>query len=376
MKKINEKLQDFLMEIQGKRTIQANWFAAKIDNLFISSWIRSFSGGKVTDRYFKGITEKVEKLIYSGNDKVFKATWFEVWKKSVSILPKKLFRFSKFLEEEIDDLKPTENKPNDPIPDLNSLPENVPPDFEFAEDFYEPPTQKEIDDLNLKSEWNRFLGVKIKEKEVISEIAKGVTEGLDYFEIANSIYKFVRDSKNSATSIARTEILRINNAAQEQGIRKAFKKTLKSWKYSATLDLRTRPNHAFLDGKIFKDDEPRPLLPDGQNCRCNYIPVIKSWAELGLPELDSILTDKERTSMDGTVPGSEKYSSWFDKQSDKRKMKILGKDKFEKLKKNGKVFWSDFVKMKNSPTKIQPIATVKGDRIKKGTIRRGRKIKL
>ena len=375
VKKINEKLQDILMEMQGKRIIQANWLAALIDKEFIFAWTHSFSGEKVKKDLFKGIKNKVKKIIYNGNDRVFKATWIDIWKKSVKVIPKKLFLFPKFLKEE-DELKPIQNRPNDPLPEINEIPRIVPEDLNFAEILYDPPIQEEIDALNLKSEWDEFLNVGIREDEIINRISVGVIEGLDIIEISNSIFSLVRGSRRSATSVARTEILRMNNAAQEQSCRSLFKNLLKGWKYLATLDLRTRPQHGELDGRLFKDNEPRPLLPDGENCRCNYVPVLKSWKELGLPQLDTVLSKKERASMDGQVPQSLKYSSWFDKQSAERKRKILGNEKYENLMtKNGAVHWSDFVKLRNSPAKIQPIATVKGDRIKKGSIVVGRQLR-
>jgi SPP1 gp7 family putative phage head morphogenesis protein len=383
MASVNEELQDLIFEVQGRRTLNANWLAAIVDALFVDAWNKCFKGKTANPRAWKGITKDAEELIFSGNDQAFKASWMEVWKGSIDLMPKPLvtvLSVSKKLKEAIDPDEPTALDPTPiqsttELPTIRVLPKTAPPNYKFAQALYNPPSQTEINQLNLGSEWKRFLKGGAFEKEIIQEVTKGVVNGRSTREIAKSIQSMAHRSKASATRIARTEIHRVNVAAQEHSLRSAFGKSIKSWKYTATLDSRTRPHHANQDGNEFNDDQPRPLLPDGPNCRCTYTPVTKSWNELGVPEFEGTFTGTQRASIDGQVPADQKYSNWFNKQTTVRQRSIVGNKKFDQLSKNGKVKWNSFVKSKGSPAKKRFDATIKGDRRKKGAIKRGRPIK-
>lgn len=383
MASVNSLMQDLIFEVQGRRTLQANWLGALVDKLFVTAWNKCFAGKTANPRAWKGIEKNAEELIFSGIDQAFKASWMEVWKGSIDLMPKGLITaisVSKKLKEAIDPDEPTAFEPTpiqstNPLPTIRVLPKTVPRNFKFAEALYNPPSQTEINQLNLGSEWKRFLKAGNFEKEIIQEVTKGVVNGRSTREIAKSIQSMAHRSKASATRIARTEIHRVNVAGQEQSLRSAFGKSIKSWKYTATLDDRTRAHHANQDGNTFNDDQPRPLLPDGPNCRCTYVPVSSSWSELGVPEFDDLLTTAERASIDGQVPADLNYSKWFNKQTTGRQRSIVGSKKFNQLSRNGKVKWNSFVKSKGSPARKRFDASVKGDRSKKGAIKRGRPIK-
>jgi len=383
MSSVNEQLQDLIFEVQGRRTLQANWLAAIVDGLFVDAWNKCFKGKTANPKAWKGVTDKADAIIFSGIDQAFKASWMETWKGAIDTMPKGLVTVlstQKKFKEAIDpdepvDFDPTPIQSTNQLPAVRTLPKLAPKGYKFAQSLYTPPTQTEINRLNLKSEWRRFLNVGVQEKEIIQEVTKGVVNGLSTRDIAKSIQSVSRRSKASATRIARTEIHRVNVAAQEQSIRSAFKNTLKAWKYTATLDSRTRPHHANQDGNVFNDDQPRPLLPDGPNCRCTYTPIAQSWEELGVPEFNDSFSAGERASIDGQVPGDTTYSKWFDKQSVTRQRSILGNQKFNQLKSNGKVKWNSFVKSKGSPAKKRFEATVKGNRRSPNAIRRNRPIK-
>lgn len=378
-KTFNEKLLDLVFEIQGTRILNSNWVAIQIDNLYLDAWSRSFPGNNVKRNEFRGITKKVLRIIEAANDTVFKRTWMEMWKGTIEAMPKEYaiaINSIKKLREQDDDededdvpeLDPTSAQLASRLPPPISIPRKFPRGFGFAVNLYRPPTQKEINKLNLKTEWDKFFRNRSNENKIISEITKGVTSGLGPPEIARIIRPLVKNDKTRATRIARTETLRMNNAGLEQSVRSALGKTLGAWKYIATLDDKTRPHHAAQDGKVYPEGKTRPLLPDGPNCRCTYSPVAKKLKELDIPELRGRFGPTTRASLNGGVPADTKYSAWFNKQPAETQRKIIGNKRFEQLNKSGRVTWSDFTKSKNSPARTMFQATVKGDRTKRGAI--------
>lgn len=66
------------------------------------------------------------------------------------------------------------------------------------------------------------------------------------------------------------------------------------------------------------------------NCRSTSAPRSKSWRELGIP-VDE-MTGKQRSSMDGAVPADMTYGQWLERQSDARKLEVLGPTRFQLYK--------------------------------------------
>lgn len=91
------------------------------------------------------------------------------------------------------------------------------------------------------------------------------------------------------------------------------------WKYSATMDSKTRPSHAALHGKIFKTGDYNYFPPIGFRCRCTAIPLTARQAaaqggESKHPEGDygAMLENKE------FIGNKEvKYMKWLAKEYDK-----------------------------------------------------------
>lgn len=82
-------------------------------------------------------------------------------------------------------------------------------------------------------------------------------------------------------TIFRTNIQTAYNVGRYKQLQDAAD-ILPYWQYSAVNDSRTRPAHAAMDGKIFRQDDPiwdEWYPPNGFNCRCSVIAVSQAEAE-------------------------------------------------------------------------------------------------
>ena len=137
-------------------------------------------------------------------------------------------------------------------------------------------------DTALSTDLYTHLGknITVLKKQIAEEITRGISTGMMYNEITRNLTDYARISKNRAATIVRTEGHRIQVAAQKNVMYKASDAgadIVKIW--NATLDGKTRPSHAKIDGEIRELDEKfsngmdAPSDPAGGaaeviNCRC------------------------------------------------------------------------------------------------------------
>ena len=127
-----------------------------------------------------------------------------------------------------------------------------------------------------------------------------------------------------AEMIARTAVMHVSNAARDQ-FYKANEDIIKGYQYVATLDLRTCLVCGNDDGRVFATDEPRPQLPRHPGDRCLYVPVLKSWQELGVDGPD--LPRSTRASMDGQVADTVTFADRLKTASRAQRVEMLGKSR-------------------------------------------------
>lgn len=159
--------------------------------------------------------------------------------------------------------------------------------------------------------------IEVLNKQIASEISRGISTGAMYSDIARNINGYAGIGRNNAMRIARTEGHRIQSQANYDAQVKAKSKgadIVKIW--SAALDAKTRDSHFKLDGQQKEIDEPfvygknKAMFP-GEfgvahldiNCRCRAITKAR-W-----------LLDADQTKMLGDVS----------KMSDKQKNDIAKK---------------------------------------------------
>lgn len=156
--------------------------------------------------------------------------------------------------------------------------------------------------------------VNLLKKRVANNISRGIAQGQSYSDIAKNIAvgmvgNYARMNGGvlyNAMRITRTEAHRISQQAAYDALKKAKDNgadVVKQW--DATLDKRTRPSHARVDGEIRELDKPfsnglmKPGDPNGRaaeviNCRCQLLQRAK--CALDEDELDEL---KERAAYFG-----------------------------------------------------------------------------
>ena len=148
--------------------------------------------------------------------------------------------------------------------------------------------------------------VNLLKERVANNISRGIAQGQSYSDIAKNIAvgmvgNYARMNGGAlynAMRITRTEAHRISQQAAYDALKKAKDNgadVVKQW--DATLDKRTRPSHARVDGEIRELDEPfsnglmKPGDPNGRaaeviNCRCQLLQRAK--CALDVDELDEL----------------------------------------------------------------------------------------
>lgn len=165
--------------------------------------------------------------------------------------------------------------------------------------------------------------VNLLKKKVANNISRGIAQGQSYSDIAKNIAvgmvgNYARMNGGAlynAMRITRTEAHRISQQAAYDALKKAKDNgadVVKQW--DATLDKRTRPSHARVDGEIRELDEPfsnglmKPGDPRGRaaeviNCRCQLLQRAK--CALDEDELDELKDRAAYFGLDKTADFEE-----------------------------------------------------------------------
>lgn len=137
--------------------------------------------------------------------------------------------------------------------------------------------------------------VRWNEQKVQSAITQGLLQGEPIPNIAKRLEQVTEMNKNSAIRNARTAVTGAENAGRQDTYNEAVSKGIKLKKeWMATLDNRTRHEHATLDGQRVEQDEDfkingysleYPGDPNGApemvyNCRCTMIAVVEGVDEI------------------------------------------------------------------------------------------------
>lgn len=173
------------------------------------------------------------------------------------------------------------------------------------------------------------------ESQTTSDIVKRIrgTKALNYAD------GLLQISRRDAESIVITAVSHTSSFARD-ALYQANSDIIKAYRYTATLDLRTTELCASRDGNEYKIGSAKPAIPAHIRCRSLYVPVLKSWKDLGI-DLNEIPAST-RASLDGQVPAKISYQEWLLKQTAERQNTVLGLEKAQ-LFRDGKLTLDKFV---------------------------------
>ncbi|EJM92417.1 hypothetical protein [Pseudomonas sp. GM67] len=159
---------------------------------------------------------------------------------------------------------------------------------------------------------------------------------------------FLERPRKDLAAVVRTAVSHTAATARDE-FNKANEEVLKADRWVSTLDNKTSPMCRIRDQLQYTVLTHKPIghkVPWLQGpgkihwcCRSTSAPVTKSWKELGM-NIDE-MTPAQRASMDGQVPADTNYSEWLNRQSDARKIEVLGQARAQLLK-DGKLDLEDF----------------------------------
>lgn len=173
------------------------------------------------------------------------------------------------------------------------------------------------------------LGPDVAER-VKDALVTGLAMGRNPRVVARDVRQGVGMGLTRSLRISRTETLRAYRSATLANYA-ANGDTVKGWKWSSSHSSRTCLACLAMDGKVFPLDKP---MPAHVNCRCSAIPLVVSWADLGIDAPD--------------VEPGEDGAAWFARQPADVQREMLG-DAYADYK-AGRVTLADFVGVRKSRT--------------------------
>jgi SPP1 gp7 family putative phage head morphogenesis protein len=161
------------------------------------------------------------------------------------------------------------------------------------------------------------------EQSISDIMLNGLVEGLNPRQIARNMTQASNIAQRKAEIIARTELLRAYRIANNEAYKASG--VVEKYRRLAAKSNRTCIACIAQDGKIFDISEP---LYDHPNGRCTSEPIIS-----GRPELNS----------------RELARDWLRKLPSQRQLLILGKSRYEMLRK-GEIDWDSLVDVTENKT--------------------------
>lgn len=164
-------------------------------------------------------------------------------------------------------------------------------------------------------------------REVMTTVQAGITAGATNAEITRNVMSLVNTrTKAQAETVVRTAANAAGSAARAE-LYAANSDVLQGEEYVATLDGRTRPSHAALDGNQYPVGQG-PQTPLGYNCRCLRVPVVDQ-------RFAALREGATRASYQGPVSAQRTYGGWLRDQPEAFQDEVLGPERAKLFRSGG-----------------------------------------
>jgi SPP1 gp7 family putative phage head morphogenesis protein len=205
-------------------------------------------------------------------------------------------------------------------------------------------------------DWTRSVGAATADR-LQRELRIGLAASEGTPEIARRFDEVLNRTRRDAEAIARTATTHVASAAREQTYRENSD-LVQGVRWVSTLDSRTTPTCAALDGRVFRVGEgPRP--PAHVRCRSTTVPIVKPVEEiLGRRALRRV-PEADRASMNGPVPASQTFGPWLRSQPAAVQDRVLGEGK-ARLFRNQKLEIDRFVDSQYRPLTLDEVLDREG----------------
>ena len=207
------------------------------------------------------------------------------------------------------------------------------------------------------SRWWRRQGQTFR-VEVMARVRNGLRRGMSNADIARDLQQNVyRKHRHQANALAATSVNAVSNRARQDTLL-ANQDVVKGVQQVSTLDGRTSdtciaysgmawelPDYTPIDGaRPFNGGPPRHF-----NCRSTLVPVLRSFEELGLPDVK--LPATTRASLDGQVPGDITFGDWLKTKPRAFQDEVLGPSKAQ-LWREGRIELRELVDQRGNPLTV------------------------
>ena len=183
--------------------------------------------------------------------------------------------------------------------------------------------------------------------------------GSSQSNIADQLSMQMATGRRNADALIKTAVHTVSSATRER-MYKDNSSVMKGKLYVAVLDNRTSIQCIAYDGSVYDMDNkpigkkslPYRELPAHFNCRSIYMPILKSFKEIGadFPEMPK----STRSSMDGQVPEETTFKDFLESKGKSFQDEVLGKGKAQ-LWRDGKITLQQLLDQSGNPVTLKEL---------------------
>lgn len=237
--------------------------------------------------------------------------------------------------------------------------------FDLAKPLADPATLARLADATLiqgapSREWWAAQSASTAD-QFTRAVRLGVGQGSTNAAIVADVRRNMDVSRRNAEALVRTSVQTVAAAARDDTLQ-ANADILVGRQQISTLDGRTTDICMAYSGGVW-DMEGQPIRgtklpwkggpPRHWNCRSTVIPVVKSFADLGI-DLPELPPASVRSSIDGEVAADLKFDDWLARRSKAQQDEMLGKGRAD-LWRDGKITLAQLLDQRGNPLTLEQL---------------------